>query len=128
MEKSKDLEQEWNLTYKMYTDGLLQNPMINFWQNDQTYTQTSFFKFGFFTHTISDNTNEIPYIKILFILDEYRNIGIGKNLILQFLNKCKDKGHKFIKVEPTFESLQFWQRLGFTEIENDLYGQFILKL
>jgi GNAT superfamily N-acetyltransferase len=128
MEYSKDFEKDWSLTYKMYSTGLLKSPMINFWEQDKSHTQTTFFKFGFLCHTIDTETTDIPYIKILYILEEYRNKKIGKNLIAQFLNECKKRGFKFVKVEPTFESLSFWKSLGFVEIKNDFYNQFIIKL
>jgi N-acetylglutamate synthase-like GNAT family acetyltransferase len=128
MENSKQYEQEWYLIYDMYKKGMLENPLLNFWQNDKTFTQTDFFPFGYICYTLPDESNDVPYIRILYILNEYRNKKIGEKLILSFLNQCKSKGINSVKVEPTFESLSFWKRLGFVEIKNDKFNQYILNL
>lgn len=56
------------------------------------------------------------YIESLFIIEEYRNKGIGTTLINKFIDECKSKNVKYIFIEnkEKNESAKFlYNRLGF---------------
>ena len=125
LESTQDYIIDWEMTFDLYKKGLVKNPMMNHWIVDNIYTQTNFFKFGFVTFTINDSLDEIPYIRIIYIVEKFRNKKIGLAIISQILKYYTEKGYKFVSVEPTKESLNFWIKFGFV---NNNKGKFIKTL
>jgi N-acetylglutamate synthase-like GNAT family acetyltransferase len=113
MESNKQYFLDWEFTYNLFSKKHLHNPMINYWSGDKVYTQTNFFYFGFITFTIKEDINETPYIRVVYILQNFRNKKIGINLVKNLLENYKQQGYKKVCVEPTIESVFFWEKLGF---------------
>lgn len=44
------------------------------------------------------NTSQIAELEDVFVLENYRNLGIGTRLYQEFINWCKSKGIKRVKV------------------------------
>jgi predicted N-acetyltransferase YhbS len=55
-----------------------------------------------------------PVITSLYVIEEYRNNGIGSMLIKELLNYAKDK---FNKVYLLTHSIGFYEKLGFKYVE-----------
>lgn len=68
---------------------------------------------------------EIFGIYALAIFSEYRNKGIGKNIVKQLLNKCKKLNRKmaFLQTEKGFYPEEMYKKMGFKEICTDYYYQ-----
>ena len=67
--------------------------------------------------------NEIFGIYCLAIKSSYRNKGIGKEVIKQLLQRCKDinKEIAFLQTEKGFYPEQIYNKLGFKEICTEYY-------
>ena len=68
---------------------------------------------------------EIFGIYALAIFSEYRNKGIGKSVVKQLLNKCKELNMKmaFLQTEKGFYPEAMYKKMGFKEICTDYYYQ-----
>lgn len=68
----------------------------------------------------SYNTTSIAELDNMFIEEEYRNQGIGKSLIQNFIEYCNKNNIDEIKVTASFKNknaIQFYIRNGFEEFE-----------
>jgi GNAT superfamily N-acetyltransferase len=109
---------DWELSYNVFSKKYINEPMTIYWEDDKKYTNTLFFSFGFITFTINEHINAAPYIRVLYILNEFRNQKIGYKIVNALLKHYKKQGYKKVSVEPTVESLLFWQKLGFKKGNN----------
>jgi GNAT superfamily N-acetyltransferase len=115
MESNSNYILDWELSYSLFSRKYLNEPMTIYWEDDKTYTNTYFFPCGFITFTVNDRINSIPYIRIVYILNEFRNQKIGSKMVNDLLKCYKKQGFKKVSVEPTIESLFFWKKLGFKQ-------------
>jgi GNAT superfamily N-acetyltransferase len=113
MESNNKYLLDWELTYKMFSKKHSDSPLELYWSGDKVYTQTHFFTFGFITFTVKENITQAPYIRDVYILENFRNKNIGINLVTNLLKNYKQQGYKKVCVEPTIESVLFWEKLGF---------------
>jgi len=61
-------------------------------------------------------TDEVK-IDMLYVIEEYRNKGIGSKLIDAFVNSCKDRGVKYLRIDNFIANegaSRLYERLGFT--------------
>jgi ribosomal protein S18 acetylase RimI-like enzyme len=77
----------------------------------------------------------VYYITYIYVSDKYRNKRIGIRLIINILNKCNNKGVKFVLL--TFDTsnnklIRFYNKLGFkkdpilgTGKRHDVYSYFL---
>jgi GNAT superfamily N-acetyltransferase len=113
MESNSNYILEWELFYKIFSKQFIDEPFEFYWETSQNYTNTYFFPFGFITCTTKDPINSIPYIRVVYILNEFRNQKIGSKMVNDLLKCYKKQGFKKVSVEPTIESVLFWEKLGF---------------
>lgn len=61
-----------------------------------------------------DNT---PFMNMLYLDMDYRNIGIGKELVLFWENNMKIKGHKLVMTSTLAneQAQHFYRRLGYKD-------------
>lgn len=69
------------------------------------------------------------YLSRLIVKKEYRNKGIGQDLLKYMINLCKEKGYKQITVGVDADNnnaLHIYKKFGFEIYENDTdeYGDF----
>ncbi len=66
---------------------------------------------------ISDSVSD-AYIQDLIVLPEYRNKGIGRDLVKMLINYCEKKGVNWIALiaEPNQDG--FYKKIGFKEMKN----------
>ena len=58
------------------------------------------------------------YLRMIYIPVEKRNKNLGKRIINDLIDKCKYYNVFRIEVESEVESLSFFSKLGFKQIEN----------
>lgn len=71
---------------------------------------------------ISDNVCEM---KRLYVRDEFRGLGIGKNLVSKVIKEAKGLNYQYIRLDtlPTMKSAQaLYSSLGFYDIEPYVYN------
>jgi ribosomal protein S18 acetylase RimI-like enzyme len=62
--------------------------------------------------------DNIPFMNMLFLLEEYRKIGIGKKLVKYWENEMKQKGYNNIltSTQSNEEAQHFYRKIGYKEI------------
>lgn len=78
---------------------------------------------GYLVGAISDaegyrNIHKIAEAENMFVLEEYRSLGIGKQLFQEFIKWCKSKGVKKIRAVASVQNqkaIEFYKREGFKE-------------
>jgi ribosomal protein S18 acetylase RimI-like enzyme len=62
--------------------------------------------------------DEIPFMNMLYLLENYRRKGIGKKLVEHWENEMKNKGYKNVLTSTlSNENAQhFYRKIGYTEI------------
>lgn len=55
----------------------------------------------------------IAKIHYLGVVRKFQSNGIGKKVVLNFIDKCKKMGIKYIKIDAYVEAKGFWEKLGF---------------
>jgi len=62
--------------------------------------------------------DNVPFMNMLFLLDEYRQKGIGRKLVHYWEEKMKEQGYKNIltSTQSNEEGQHFYRKLGYTEI------------
>jgi ribosomal protein S18 acetylase RimI-like enzyme len=60
----------------------------------------------------------IPFMNMLYLLEEYRNIGIGKKLVNYWEEEMKTKGYKTVltSTQSDESGQHFYRKIGYTEI------------
>jgi len=65
-----------------------------------------------------DRKLDYVYIRSIYVLPELRKHKIASNFVNGLISNCKRVGINRIEVEPFDESMFFWNKYGFIEIEN----------
>jgi len=62
--------------------------------------------------------DNVPFMNMLFLLEEYRQKGIGRKLVHYWEEKMKEQGYKNVltSTNSNEEGQHFYRRLGYTEI------------
>jgi ribosomal protein S18 acetylase RimI-like enzyme len=62
--------------------------------------------------------DNIPFINMLFFLEEYRRMGIGTRLVKYWENEMRQKGYKivFTSTLSNEEAQHFYRKMGYKEI------------
>ena len=62
--------------------------------------------------------DKIPFMNMIYFLEEYRNMGIGKKLANYWENEMKQKGYDNIltSTQSDEEAQHFYRKLGYKEI------------
>jgi len=62
--------------------------------------------------------DNIPFMNMIYVLDEYRKVGVGKNLVDFWEEKMKQKGYKNVltSTQSNEEAQHFYRKLGYKEI------------
>jgi len=74
------------------------------------------FIYGYIDSTNKVKTDVESYIEYLYVDTEYRDRGIGTNLINEFIKLVKEKGTKYIKIENMIankKTQKLYNNLGF---------------
>ena len=60
----------------------------------------------------------IPFMSMIYFLEEFRNIGLGTKLLKYWENKMKKNGYKNVltSTQSNEEAQHFYRKLGYTEI------------
>lgn len=66
---------------------------------------------------LSDGVSD-AYIQDLVILKEYRNLGIGREIVKVLIDHCKKKGINWISLIAEPKQDGFYETLGFKTMEN----------
>ena len=67
----------------------------------------------------NDQANRQAYISTIAVLPEYRNMQVGKQLIVEFKKCCKQNNMKSIQLfvhKDNERAIQFYQKMGFEMI------------
>lgn len=62
------------------------------------------------------------YLREFMVSPSERGRGLGKELILLFIEDLRNNGFKALELEPTAESAQFWKKLGFVPTRPNILG------
>jgi N-acetylglutamate synthase-like GNAT family acetyltransferase len=65
-----------------------------------------------------DRKLDYVYIRSIYVLPTWRKNKIASNFVDGLISNCKKVGINTIEVEPFDESMFFWNKYGFIEIEN----------
>jgi GNAT superfamily N-acetyltransferase len=71
-------------------------------------------------HLASERNIDVCQAKRLFVLEEYRGLGIGKALVQAVARTAKEKGYKQIKISVEThlkKEIEMYKRWGFVELE-----------
>ena len=62
--------------------------------------------------------DNIPFMNMIYFLDEYRNMGIGKRLAIYWENEMKQKSYDNVltSTQSNEEAQHFYRKLGYKEI------------
>ena len=62
--------------------------------------------------------DSIPFMNMVYILDEYQKVGIGKSLVKYWENEMKKNGYDNIltSTQSNEEAQHFYRKLGYKEI------------
>jgi len=62
--------------------------------------------------------DNIPFMNMVYILDEYQKMGIGKSLVKYWENEMKNNGYDNIltSTQSNEEAQHFYRKLGYKEI------------
>jgi len=62
--------------------------------------------------------DNIPFMNMIYVLDEYRKVGVGKNLVDFWEEEMKQKGYKNVltSTQSNEEAQHFYRKLGYKEI------------
>ena len=62
--------------------------------------------------------DNIPFMNMVFLPEEYRHKGIGKKLVHHWEKDMREKGHKNVltSTQSDEEAQHFYRKLGYTEI------------
>jgi ribosomal protein S18 acetylase RimI-like enzyme len=62
--------------------------------------------------------DSIPFMNMLYLLEEYRNKGIGKKLVNYWEDEMKTKGYKTVltSTQSNENAQHFYRKIGYTEI------------
>lgn len=62
--------------------------------------------------------DNVPFLNMIYLLEEYRKIGIGKLLIGHWEKEMKQKGYKNVltSTQSNEEAQHFYRKLGYVEI------------
>jgi ribosomal protein S18 acetylase RimI-like enzyme len=62
--------------------------------------------------------DNIPFLNMLYFLEEYRRIGIGTRLVKYWENEMRQKGYKivFTSTLSNEEAQHFYRKMGYKEI------------
>ncbi len=139
MEKANDMDLFGKTMYRAFCSGKGEDPYgeldslymevyKRYMPINKNYAQEFYFikyedKIIGVTNVLSDT--EILGIYGLAIFSEYRNKGIGKDVVKQLLNKCKKSNKKmaFLQTEKGFYPEKIYKKMGFKEICTDYYYQ-----
>ena len=79
--------------------------------------------------------DSIPFMNMVYILDEYQKVGIGKSLVKYWENEMKKNGYDNIltSTQSNEEAQHFYRKLGYKEIGgfkyfNDPYETIFQKI
>lgn len=126
-----NIQDEMKMLHKLQSTGKLQNPMIIKFDGDGMdvflYSDNNFFiSHSAFFQDDYKNKFDYCYLRMIYIPIEKRNKNLGKKIINELINKCKKHNIFRIEVESEDESLGFFYKLGFKQIENEVKNR--LKL
>jgi len=65
-----------------------------------------------------DRKLDYVYIRSIYVVPRWRKNRIASNFVNGLISNCKRVGINRIEVEPFDESMFFWNKYGFVEIEN----------
>lgn len=68
-----------------------------------------------------DECTKVAYIEPLVRDEQYKDMGIGRTLIYETLEKCKQLGAETIFTVPNEMSINFYKRIGFKQKSNQNY-------
>jgi len=62
--------------------------------------------------------DNIPFMNLIYFLEEYRRNGFGRKLVNHWENEMKEKGYKNVLTSTlsTEEAQHFYRKMGYTEI------------
>ncbi len=80
-------------------------------QFQKNFIENKEFRFQF---TIKKNTAKIEYIGVK---PRFRKSGIGKDVVMQFIEFCKKQNITKIEIDCYKKAVEFWKKVGF-EIGN----------
>lgn len=115
VEDLKNLEVDMQLVHDLQNKGLMENPSIQYYAGDgiTIVTQSNRLATVGISKLIDGN---YFYLRSFFIPKTHRGKGVGKEVFNQIKNYAfKYPFVKFIELEPTETSKEFWLKLGFKE-------------
>lgn len=61
------------------------------------------------------------FITGLYILPKYQKYGVGKHIMNYLIKECKNRNFKFVKINATPTSVNFYKKIGFKILQRKLY-------
>ena len=120
-----NIEDEMKMLHQLQSTGKLQNPTIIKFDGDGMdifiYSDNNFLiSHSAFFQDDYKNKFDYCYLRMIYIPVEKRNKNFGKRIINDLIDKCKNYNIFRIEVESEVESLSFFSKLGFKQIENEV--------
>lgn len=70
------------------------------------------------------STSPVGFVEGIYVLDEYRNLGVARCLFNQAIQYCKERNLKEIASDVLFDNIEsqnFHEKIGFVETERVVY-------
>ena len=125
MKLKMNIQDEMKMLHQLQSTGKLQNPTIIKFDGDGMdifiYSDNNFLiSHSAFFQDDYKNKFDYCYLRMIYIPVEKRNKNFGKRIINDLIDKCKNYNIFRIEVESEVESLSFFSKLGFKQIENEV--------
>lgn len=105
----KEATSEWS-SQGLYTYDELYRAICNSWYYVSIYHDTRLIGFG---RIISDGIYQTLICDVM-VLPEYQNHGVGAKIMETLLNKCDEKGIKWVQLLSAGGKQGFYEKFGFT--------------
>jgi aminoglycoside 6'-N-acetyltransferase I len=70
------------------------------------------------------STSPVGFVEGIYVLEEYRYLGVAKSLMGQAIQYCKERNYKEIASDVLFDNIEsqiFHEKIGFVETERVVY-------
>jgi hypothetical protein len=124
MLEEMNIQEEMKMIYEMQINGEIPNPLRFDTSGGMDFFIQSTNNFLISHSEILQNDFkekfDYCYLRMIYVPIEKRKKGLGKLIINELINKCKLCKIFRIEVESEEESLNFFKKLGFEQIKNQV--------
>jgi len=130
MIQSMSIEQEMKFLHQSQMENKVPNPLNYKFPGDGISIVTqSFNTFLICTTRFTDLDYPLDhcYLRMLYIIPSERGKGIGREIITLLIKRCKLLNFNAIEVESENESYNFFVKMGFKKIEDEVNNRMRLN-